>query len=149
MMNRDLFGEIKSLNNVIKKRLFSLKDNKDNLHPKPLQGAIINYLYENKKEEIFQKDLENKFNISKAAISDVLNTMEKKEMIERIQSDKDARCKRIILTKKASKLHGLFLNDLNSVNEEIESSLTEDEIIQFTNIINKIKDKFGKDEDDV
>ena len=92
-----LFGEIQSLNNCVKKKLFSLKKEDDNICPKPLQGAIINYLYENKKKDIYQKDLEIAFNISKAAISDVLNTMEKNEMIERVQSDLDARYKKIIL----------------------------------------------------
>lgn len=143
-----VFGEIQSLNNCIKKKLFSLKKEEDNLFPKPLQGAIINYLYENKKRDVYQKDLELAFNISKAAISDVLNTMERKEMIERIQSDKDARCKKIVLTKKASNSYLDFVDNLKIVNNELEKSLTLEELSTFVNLMHKIKNSLREDDDD-
>ena len=143
-----LFGEIQSLNNCVKKKLFSLKKEDDNICPKPLQGAIINYLYENKKKDIYQKDLEIAFNISKAAISDVLNTMEKNEMIERVQSNLDARYKKIILTKKAFNSYLDFTNHLNIVNSELEKSLTKEELDSFIFLIHKISNYLRKDDVD-
>ena len=105
-------------------------------------------MYENKKKDIYQKDLEMAFNISKAAISDVLNTMEKNEMIERVQSDLDARYKKIILTKKAFNSYLDFTNHLNIVNSELEKSLTKEELDSFIFLIHKISNYLRKDDED-
>ena len=81
-MQRNVISEIKNLNNCMVKKLFTLgKKEDERFHPRPLQVEIITYLIENKDKTIYQKDIEEKLKISKAAVSDVLNSMEGRGII--------------------------------------------------------------------
>ena len=139
-MKVDIIEEIKSLHQRLIKTLFcmSKKENRCG-HPRPLQIAILEYLLEHQDSEVNQKDLEEKFNISKAAISDVLKAMEKNELIERIVSEKDARKNIIMITEKSKKLHSNLVDDLNRVNNHLLECLTEEELNSFLEITNKLK----------
>ena len=143
-MEKDILKEIKSLNNSLKKRLFCIKKGQ---HPRPLQVAIIEYLYSHRAEATYQKNLEEEFNITKSAISDVLNSMEKNNMIERIQSREDARKNRIILTEQTILQRKNIKKDLNQINEEIKEGLTDGEIELFLKITNKIKHNLNKEDE--
>lgn len=139
-MKVDIIDEIKSLHKALVKTLFSMNKSTDhNRHPRPLQIAILEYLSEHQKDEVNQKDLEEHFKISKAAISDVLKAMEKNGLIERIVSEKDARKNIIIVTEKSKELHSNLINDLKKVNNELLECLTEEELKSFLAITDKLK----------
>ena len=145
-MKVNLFDEVKLLDISICNRLFEI--NKDNIlskYPSPLQVAITRYLYENKDNNIYQKDLQEKFCISKSAISDVIDSMEKKGVILRIQSSIDARRNRIILTELGINCFSDIMNNNNNLNDIVVNSLSDDEIECFINVINKIKANLEKE----
>lgn len=139
-MKVDIIEEITSLHQGLIKTLFCMNKKVDrNGHPRPLQIAILEYLLENKDSEVNQKDLEEKFKISKAAISDVLKAMEKNELIERIVSEKDARKNIIMITEKSKELHSNLIDDLNRVNKHLLECLTKEELNSFLEITSKLK----------
>lgn len=143
----DLTNEIKSLNIAIVKRLFSIK-NKDNLPasiPSPLQFKIIDFLEENKDKDIYQKDLEKNLNVSKAAISGVIKTMEKKGIVERISVSNDARKNKIILSEKSLQIYHERIKDMKVVSEELISGISDVELQEFKRILNKMKENLRKE----
>ena len=84
------------------KKLFALgKKEDEKFHPRPLQVEIITYLIGTNGKTIYQKDIEEKLKISKAAVSDVLNSMEGRGIITKEADVCDARRKRIIISNKA------------------------------------------------
>lgn len=139
-MEVDLLHEIKSLNTLMVKRLFSMKKESENkIHPKPLQFGILEFLSENKDKDIYQRDLEQEFKISKAAISGVLNTMEKHDMILRIQSKDDARKNKIVLSESSEEHHQEFLYNRKRLNQELLEGVSEEELEQFLEVVEKFK----------
>ena len=145
-MHDNILIEVKQLHNQICQLIF--KSNRENIltkYPSPLQMSIIKYLRENKTENIYQKDIQNNLGISKAAISDVLQTMEKKEMITRIPSKVDGRKIKIVLTDKGNKLYKEVETNMQEVDQIIKENITQEEIEEFIRISHKIKENIKKE----
>lgn len=139
-MDISLIEEIKNLNQSVVKSLFRKnKIKKKALPPRPLQMAVLEYVIEHEDEDVCQKDLENNFKISKSAISDVIKTMEKNNLIVRTSSETDARKNIIIPTKDSINIYKDLKNDVNEVNKELLNCLTKDEVDEFIRIIEKLK----------
>lgn len=145
-MQRNVISEIKNLNNCMVKKLFTLgKKEDEKFHPRPLQVEIITYLIENKDKTIYQKDIEEKLKISKAAVSDVLNSMESRGIITKEADVCDARRKRIIISKKAIETHDVMMKRLDSLNDCILDGISEDELNIFYKVIEKLKENMKKE----
>lgn len=139
-MEINITNELKSLDIEIGKRLFSIaKLNELDQPPSPLQGKILKFLVENDGKEIYQKTLEERFKVSKATISEVIQTMENNKLIERVPTKKDARLKQIILTdisrQRVSEMDKCF----ETLNNELEKGLSEKEKEQFLVTLRKMK----------
>ena len=65
---------------------------------------ILRYLWENRNREIFQKDIEKRFDINRSSATGLLKLMEKNGLITREPVPYDARLKRIVMTEKAISL---------------------------------------------
>lgn len=145
-MQRNVISEIKNLNNCMVKKLFTLgKKEDEKFHPRPLQVEILTYLIENKDKTIYQKDIEEKLKISKAAVSDVLNSMESRGIITKEADVCDARRKRIIISKKAIETHDVMMRRLDSLNDCILDGISEDELNIFYKVIEKLKENMKKE----
>lgn len=70
-----------------------------------MQRFTIGYLHRNTDREIYQKDLESEFAISRATASNMLAVMERKGLIKREPVEHDARLKKIVLTEQAKQMH--------------------------------------------
>ena len=133
-------NELKKLDVDISRKLFSIaKENKISFYPSPLQDKITKYLIENNKREVYQKELEEVFEVRKATISGVLFTMEKNEVIKRVASENDARQKKIVLTKKSKKIYEEVKETFKKLDEEITKNISEEELNNFLSTIEKIR----------
>ena len=65
---------------------------------------IIRYLESNQDHDIYQKDVEKEFGITRSTASRVLVLMEEKGLVKRMSVDQDARLKKLVLTEKSSML---------------------------------------------
>jgi len=149
-MNIDLATEIKNLNMALIKKLFSMhKENISKKCPSPFQIQIIKYLENNQEKDVHQKDLENYFKVSASAISGVIKAMEKKGIVEKIQSQNDARKNKIVLSSESVKIYQGMINDIKILNEELISGISEKELIEFERILSKMKENLKKEEKDV
>ena len=139
-MELNIVNQLKLLAIEIGRKLFSIaKLNEIDQPPSPLQGKILKYIVENEGKEIYQKNLEERFNVSKATISEVLQTMENNKLIERIQNSQDARLKQIILTETSRKRFNEMEKSFRILNQELEKGLSEEEKQQFIVTLNKMK----------
>ena len=144
-MNIDIIDEIKSLHTHMIRKLFcSVKIGKCS-RPKPLQIAILAFLIENKNKVIYQKDLENEFKISKAAISDVLNTMENNNMIKKVQEENDARKKRILLTDESYENYKNMESEKQKALDSILKDISKEDLDKFIEVAEKLKKNMKKE----
>ena len=136
----NMIEEVKSLNFIICKHLQEKsKENSLSKYPSPLQLGITKYLYEKKEEPVYQKDLQEFFHISKAAISEGIQSMEKKGLIQRIPSKIDARKNKIELTEIGKECLMEIERIKEEENKEILKEFKEEEIENFIKTIHKIK----------
>lgn len=144
MKESKLLYKIKSLEKLITRIIIGNSPECRMIQPTPTQMQIIAYILDNSNKEIYQKDLEEVLGLRRATVSGVLHTMEKNHLIERSTSLNDARVKKIILNEKAKKI---FLNGRQKI-KEIESimikDITEEELDNFTSVIDKMKDNIDK-----
>jgi len=145
-LKENILLEVKQLNNTICQLIAEVnKDNSFTRHPSPLQIRITKYLLENRDNVIYQKDIQESLNISKAAISDTLQSMEKKGVIERIPSQIDGRKIQVQLTKEGKETFKEIDKDMKKINQKIEGTITQEELEEFIRIIHKIKENLKKE----
>jgi len=135
---RGIGFEIKSLSNLIKRCLFESNEQMDGITG--MQGWIIGYVYDHgKRQDIFQRDIENVFKIRRSTATGILQLMEKSGLITREQVESDARLKKLVLTSKAVTIHENIMKRIEEMERKLRSGLTEEEIASFLTIIHKIK----------
>ena len=144
-MEIDIIDEIKSLHTHMIRKLFCNEKTNNSNRPKPLQIAILAFLIDNENEVIYQKDLENEFQISKAAISDVLYNMENNNMIKKVQEENDARKKRIILTEESYEKYRHMKEAKKEAINSILKGISEDDIKKFLEVTEKLKENMRKE----
>ncbi|MBR2827888.1 MAG: MarR family transcriptional regulator [Bacilli bacterium] len=141
----NMIEEVKSLNLLICKYLHEkTKENNLSKYPSPLQLGIAKYLYEKQEDTVYQKDLQEFFHISKAAISEGIQSMEKKGLIQRIPSKMDARKNKIELTEMGKESLMEMERIKEEANKEILKELKKEEIESFIKTIHKIKEIIEK-----
>lgn len=140
-MKKKLIGqELRSLNNLITRYIENSGNKKQADSITGTNGWIIGFLIENADKEIYQKDLEEQFSITRSTASKVLILMEKKGLIERRSVPYDARLKKLVLTEKAQKVSELIIDDAARVEEKLTKGFTDKELEYLQSCINKMKD---------
>ena len=107
-------------------------------------GWVIRYLYENKDNDIFQRDIEKTFGVRRSTVTSMLQIMEKNGLITRGSVPYDSRLKKITPTEKALELHRRISDEIDAIESELSAGLSEEEISAFISTIEKIKKNLNK-----
>ena len=142
-----MIGEIKDLNNLIKRMMVShhLKCKA----PSDITGQQMNVIMflkhsDDEGRDVFQRDVECNLNIRSSTATGILKTLEKNGYIERASVPSDARLKKLVLTKKSYDMFEQIYPFIKAVNAKITEGLTEEEIEQFYCIAEKLKRNIDK-----
>ena len=146
-MEKMMIGEIKALNNLIKRMMVShhLKCNA----PNDITGQqmnVIMFLKHSYSEgiDVFQRDVEASLNIRPSTATGILKTLEKNGYIKRVSVPSDARLKKLVITEKSSAIFEKIDPFIKSINDKITEGISEDEIEQFFKTIDKLKKNIDK-----
>jgi DNA-binding MarR family transcriptional regulator len=144
MEGRRLIGfEIRSLNNLIMRNIESAFEGKQYDGVTATNGWIIGFLAANSDKNIYQKDLEEQFSITRSTASKVLILMEKKGLIERHRVPHDARLKKLTLTKKAQTISSQMTENAKEFETILTKGLTPEELDSFYHCIQKMRDNLN------
>ena len=124
-------------------RVFAARYKKLNLDITPIQGRIIMFIYESKKD-ICQRDIEHSIYCKKSTISVILKTMEKNNLITRVGSMTDSRCNIIKLTKSSLDIAKILQEDMKKINKILGENITKNEYIIFSDVLKKINDNLER-----
>ena len=140
MSNTDLLGfRIRSLWQQIKRLMNRHLTENDGYGLTGMQFAIVSYIAkESAERDVFQKDLEQKFDIRKSTVTGILNTMERDGLLLRETVPYDARLRKMILTDKALQAKKNSEQVIDTVENQLSKGLTEEEIATFLTILEKI-----------
>ena len=145
MEDKNIFNSIKELEKGIVRKIMS-ETSHDEMYSKPsiAQMQIIKYILKHDGKTIYQRDLEEIFNLRRATISGILKTMEKNNVIIRVCDPNDARGKIVILSDDAKK----FFKEKETLFKKIETVLKKDiskeELEIFYKVVLKMRDNINR-----
>lgn len=111
-MEETVHNELRSLSHIIYRFIENLPNKKKIESMTGTNGCIIGYLAENSDHDVFQKDIEKAFGITRSTASKVINLMEQKGLVERQSVSCDARLKKIVMTDKSKAISHLMAEDM-------------------------------------
>ena len=95
----------------------------------PMQRHILNYiLLDTLHRDIYQKNLEEEFQVRKSTVSGILKLIEKNGFIYRESVKEDARLKRILPTKKAEALRPSILEHIHETEIRMTEGVSEQDL---------------------
>lgn len=145
MEDKNIFNSIKELEKGIVRKIMS-ETSHNEMYSKPsiAQMQIIKYILKHDGKTIYQRNLEEVFNLRRATISGILKTMEKNNVIIRVCDPNDARGKIVILSDDAKK----FFKEKETLFKKIETVLKKDiskeELEIFYKVILKMRDNINR-----
>lgn len=101
-------------------------------------GWAVGYFYSNKDRDIFQRDLEQEFDIRRSTASNILSLMEKNGLIKRESVPYDARLKKITLTDKAVEIQNKIDDNFEKLELTMRQGISDEELKTFYNVLDKI-----------
>lgn len=110
-----------------------------------MHGYLLRYLYENQERDVFQRDIEKAFSISRSSVTVTLQLMEKNGLIRRESVAQDARLKRIVLTQKARDLHRQIEVDILAFESNLARGISEEEQEVFLRVAKKMQENLRED----
>lgn len=137
---------LRTLNNLIR-RYFDFSSHKNEIETiTGNNGWIIGFLGDNADagKDVYQKDIEDHFNITRSTVSNVLNLMEQKGLIQRQTVEQDGRLKKIVLTKKAEDIKELMKNDVDRLEHTLTDGFTDEELKLLYVYIQRMKENVSK-----
>ena len=110
-----------------------------------VQGRIIGYVRcESKNRDVFQKDIEEHFELRGSSVTSTLQNLEKMGFIVRESIPTDQRLKRIVLTKKALDIHIQITKNIEQVEKEAFSSINKEEEQLLSDLLKRILNNIEK-----
>lgn len=102
------------------------------------QYKIMMMLYRNPDRTVRQTDIEEKFSLTNPTVTGIIQNLEKKGLVERVQNPEDRRSKLVCLTERAFSVK----EELNQLGESLEKKVTEglseDECVQLCTLLTKM-----------
>ena len=131
--------ELKILNNKIKRAADASVPADLKREVTPMQGRILNFLSRRKGRDIFQRDVEAEFSITRATASKILTSMERGGLITRSAVESDARLKKLDLTEKANIISGRMRQGMIRFEEALTCNLTAEERKALLALLRKLE----------
>ena len=141
-MTNNIGGKINKLSYKIKRKVCNLSSIKVINEISGTNSILIGYISRRIEEgyDVYQKDIEHEFGITRSTASKVITLMEKKELVIRVSVDGDARLKKLILTDKAEELNSKAKEEINHFDSKLLNGFSEKEtnlLFEFLRRINK------------
>lgn len=104
------------------------------------QGRVLRYIWEeSKKREVFQKDIEDEFDIRRSSVTQIIKLLERDGLIVRESVQRDARLKKLVLTEKAIEIQKLMNGKVRELEAEMQKDISPEEKELFLKILCKIR----------
>ena len=104
-------------------------------------GWIISHMchMEEQGQDVYQRDFEEKFGITRSTVSKVLTLLEKKGFIERTSVSHDGRMKKITLTDRAREIGRQWHKDTEKTEKQLTKDFTPEEIETLCGYLDRIE----------
>ncbi|QQK08247.1 MarR family winged helix-turn-helix transcriptional regulator [Miniphocaeibacter halophilus] len=103
------------------------------------QARILHFIVKNGKNyEVYQKEVEEEFNLRRSTVTGILQLIEEKDLITRTISEKDGRVKKIKLTKKGIELQKKISVEINNYEKILIDGIKKEDLEVLSKVLDKI-----------
>ena len=134
-MSKNLGVLINKIANQLKRKMD--KEMNENYNLTKTQSLVLSYINSNK--EIYQKDIEKRFSIRRSTATEILNLMEKRNLIKRTPSKIDKRLNNIEITEEGIKLEKVGKEKIKELEKHMTKSLTKEEKKELIRLLEKVE----------
>lgn len=128
----DNFGaELRALDNRIMRQLEQRFRELDRDMVTGTNGWILSYLIQNADRDVYQRELESEFGITRSTVSKVAKLMEQKGLIERVTDSRDARQLMLRLTEHAKAIAREMEAECGRLNDKLLRGFDTEEIAKL------------------
>ena len=106
-------------------------------------GQLISFLMENEDKNVYQKDIEKAFGITRSTASRVLSLMEKKGLVQRSPVEHDARLKRVTLTDRSRAYGDVMLHRCAELEDQLFQGFTPEEEALALSFLKRMHQNLG------
>ena len=133
-------AQMRRVNNLIFRKINQFARANGVEQATPMHGWIIEYLYRHREEQVFQRDIEREFSITRSTVTNILQLMERKGYIRRQSVPQDARLKQLVLTEEGIQRHEKTLLSFHQTDDYVAGLLTEEENAELLQLLNKLRE---------
>lgn len=131
--------KIRLIHNQIHKRMEAKRqENEEGLTLTGMQRWTMGFLVDHEGEDIYQRDIEAAFSVSRATASNMLQVMERKGLIKRVSVEHDARLKKLLLTEDARSMLERVERDVNEMEEMLIKGMSKEEVAVLMGYLDRI-----------
>lgn len=140
MKRRKTIGHsVRTLDNLMMRNLMAAVRERGIDELTAMHGWILGYLYRNQTRDIFQKNVEEEFEICSSTVSNIVKLMEKKGYIRRESVPYDARLKRLVLTDNGRSIHETTIHLIDELEDRTIEGIQKEKLDAFYEVVDQIK----------
>ena len=139
MEDKQVSFALRSLDHRIKRYVDNKLNKKTVERVTGTNGFIIMYIAENSHRDVFQRDIEREFGITRSTTSKIISLMIEKDLIEIGKVSSDGRLKKLMLTKKAKRLADIMQEDSHEVDRKLINGFTPEELDTFLGFLARME----------
>ena len=134
-------AEIGMLHNLLRRQMACMTEKSENAaNVTGMQAMIVHHLImHEKKGDVFQKDIENAFQMRRSTATGILQLMEQHDLIRREPVEHDGRLKRLVLTEQARAMDKRIGERMEQMEQLLRQDITEDELKGWFAVCEKIR----------
>lgn len=136
--------KIRLIHNQIHKRMEEKKLENEKEPLTGMQRWTLGYLAEHEGQAVYQRNIEEAFQISRATASNMLSVMERRGLIERQPVEHDARLKEIIMTDLAHGMTQKANRDIKEMEDLLQKGLSNEDVIHLNKCLDTILKNLGE-----
>ena len=121
----------KNANNVLREQNLTIS-----------QSGVLVLLDEKEGKTASFKELEKEFGVSQPTMAGILNRLVQKDLVEVLTDSEDKRIRKAHLTQKGADKCKEGYKHMNSAEEQLLKSLTDDEKMEFNRLLLKVRKSF-------
>lgn len=136
---RSIGHEIKSLNNLMCRRFDRNRKQCTDEDVTVMHVWILIFIRKRGDQDTFQRDVEKNFEISRSTATNILQLMEKKELITRESVQYDERLKKICLTEKGRRITEEMRQMADRSDRELVAGIEKEKLAVFYEVLDDIR----------
>lgn len=138
-MRREILRNLRAIGCGIKKHFDSSPIKKEFERISGTHGWVILFLAENEGKNIYQRDLEKQFGISRSTTSKMIAHMEQEGLVGREKVACDDRLKKLVLTEKSKELAQKAREDSLMAVKKLTMGFTDDELENLSDYLIRMR----------